>query len=363
MKFQVLIVGIVMALAGAACAQQSARVELEALLPNAPSALLAFNQSTSSSAESGRLHGRVVDATGASINHGHAQLVDASGKKLQDVECGGEGVFQFENLPAGSYRVVVSAPNFLPFTSAPIVLASGQSYELPVVTLVVGGFSSVQVRADDPAIAEAEMKAATQQRLIGIVPNFYTSFEYNAVRLTTKQKYRFALRDAFDPFRFVAAGIGAGIQQARNTYPDFGQGMAGYGRRYGANFGVIVIGDMLSHAVYPSIFKQDPRYFYQGTGTKKSRFVHAISYAIVLRGDNGKVAPNYSHLLGGLSTGAIANVIYPAQDRGAGLLFTNMAISIGGRAGGGLMREFVAPYFTRRKAGRGKPPEVAAPTP
>jgi len=188
--------------------------------------------------------------------------------------------------------------------------------------------------------------------VLGIVPNFYTSYELNPVSLSSKQKYSLALRDAFDPVRFVGTGIGAGIEQANNSFKGYGQGAAGYGKRYAALYGDGLFSDILSHAVFPSIFHQDPRYFYQGTGTFKSRFYHAISFAVVIRGDRGNIVPNYSYLLGDLTAGAISNAYYPHADRGPGLVFTNTAIGIAGRAAVSLAREFILSRPTTNKAGQ-----------
>ena len=111
----------------------------------------------------------------------------------------------------------------------------------------------------------------------------------------------------------------------------------------------------MSHAVFPSLFHQDPRYFYQGSGTKWSRIKHAVSYSFVARSDSGKIMPNYSYFLGDLSAGALSNLYYPASSRGAGLVFTNAAIGFAGRAGQNLVQEFLFKHLTKNVPGNGKP--------
>jgi len=108
-------------------------------------------------------------------------------------------------------------------------------------------------------------------------------------------------------------------------------------------------------AVFPSLFHQDPRYFYQGSGSVKSRLIHALSWAVIVRSDSGHSMPNYSYLLGDLTAGALSNLYYPRANRGAGLVFTNFAIGVAGRAGEGVMREFVTKRLTRNVNGNGKP--------
>jgi len=100
-------------------------------------------------------------------------------------------------------------------------------------------------------IAAAQMKAAEQQRLMGIIPNFYTSYPYDTAPLTTKQKFLFAARGTFDPVAMIGVGFGAGIEQATNAFPGYGQGAAGYGKRYAAKFADGRSSDFLTHAIFP----------------------------------------------------------------------------------------------------------------
>jgi hypothetical protein len=113
--------------------------------------------------------------------------------------------------------------------------------------------------------------------------------------------------------------------------------------------------DFLSHAVFPSLFHQDPRYYYQGSGSFKSRLVHAASFAFVTRSDSGRTMPNYSYLLGDMCSGALSNLYYPSANRGANLVFTNAAIGLGGRMGSSILREFLSKRLTTHVSGKGKP--------
>ena len=100
-------------------------------------------------------------------------------------------------------------------------------------------------------------------------------------------------------------------------------------------------------AVLPSLFHQDPRYFYKGTGTKKQRFFYAISRAVVTRGDNGRNQPNFAGVLGDLSAGAISNLYYPASDRQGGSVFIeNSILAIAGDAMNDFVQEFFFNHFT-----------------
>ena len=121
----------------------------------------------------------------------------------------------------------------------------------------------------------------------------------------------------------------AGAQQYRNVFPEYGSGIEGYGKRYGAAFANRVSATLLGRAVYPTIFDQDPRYFYKGKGTIGSRVLYAISTAVIARGDNGRWKPNYSRVLGHFSAAAISNLYYPPSDRGASLVVSNGLAGIG----------------------------------
>jgi hypothetical protein len=103
---------------------------------------------------------------------------------------------------------------------------------------------------------------------------------------------------------------------------------------------------MIGGAILPSLLHQDPRYFYQGTGTKKARALHAISSPFIAKGDNGRWEPNYSSIGGDLATGAISNAYYPESNRGPGLVFDNALITTGGRMVNGLIQEFVLRRLT-----------------
>ena len=138
-------------------------------------------------------------------------------------------------------------------------------------------------------------------------------------------------------------------QQAGGT-PDFGQGWEAFGKRYGANATDGFTDIMIGGAILPSLLHQDPRYFYQGTGSTSSRIRHAVFHPFVCKGDNGKWQPNYSSVGGDLASSAISNLYYPKSNRGAGLVLGNFAISTAERIASSLAQEFLLSRFTHRAA-------------
>lgn len=308
-------------------------------------------QQTSLAEGSASVAGTVVDVRGAAVPGAEVTLTHGDGTESHTMVSESDGEFNFTKIPPGPYLVVVNAKGFAPFTSEEFVVAVQQAYEVPIISLSIATASiDVTVRPTD-LIAAEQIRAQEKQRLMGVIPNFYTSYIYDAAPLTWEQKFSLAARGTFDPVAGIGVGFAAGIEQANNSYPGYGQGAAGYSKRYAAKFVDGRSSDFLTHAVFPSLFHQDPRYYYQGAGTFKSRLVHAVGNAFVTRSDSGRNVPNYSYLLGNLSAAALSNLYYPQANRGAHLVFTNTAIGLAGRLGTNLMREFFSKRLTTNVPG------------
>ena len=185
-----------------------------------------------------------------------------------------------------------------------------------------------------------------KQRVGGVFPNFYSSFDWNAPPMLVKQKFQLSIRSIIDPVSFLSVAGVAGAEQYRNIFPAYGSGIEGYGKRYGAALANHVSGNLLGRAVYPSIFHQDPRYFYKGKGTIRKRALYAIPAAVMTRGDDGRWKSNYSQVLGDFSAAAISNLYYPAADRGASLVFFNGLADTGADMVSNLIREFLLKRVT-----------------
>jgi Carboxypeptidase regulatory-like domain len=305
-------------------------------------------------AATGSVTGIVLDISGASIPGAEVSLMHEDGTELHTTMSGANGEFNFTKMPSGSYLVIVNAKDFAIFTSAEFVVADQQVYEVPDVSLSVAAASmEITVRPTE-FIAAEQIRAAEKQRLMGVIPNFYTSYVIDAAPLTASQKFRFAVRGTFDPVSMVGVGFGAGIEQATNAYAGYGQGAAGYAKRFAAKFADGRSSDFLTHAVFPSLLRQDPRYYYQGSGSAKSRLAHAVTSAFLARSDTGLTVPNYSYLLGDLSSAALSNLYYPKANRGPSLVFTIAAVGLAGRISGNVLREF-SKRLTTNTPGNEKP--------
>lgn len=256
------------------------------------------------------------------------------------------GAFQFGDLkPGANYKITISADGFVSWTSSSLTVDPGHFVFLTGRLEIAGRPSSVSVYASSEQIAAEQVRIAERQRVLGVIPNFYVVYDHNAVPLTTKLKFKLALRTATDPIVFLGAAALAGMNQAADR-PDYVQGAKGYGQRLGVAYTDSFVNIMIGGAVLPSLLHQDPRYFYQGTGTTKSRVLHALSSPLICKGDNGQWQPNYSSIGGDLATGAISNIYYPSSNRGPGLVFEGTLISTGGRMLNDLIQEFILRRLT-----------------
>ena len=305
----------------------------------------------------GSISGTVVDESGAVVSGARMRLA-REGQSTEDQSPGDQspsqealsgdnGQFSFANIAPGPFQLTVTSAGFATQTSSGI-LHSGENFIVTKIALAVAtAVTDVEVQLTQTEVAEEQVKVEEKQRVLGAIPNFYVSYVPDAAPLTSKQKFKLAWKTVVDPFTFVVVGGAAGIEQAQNHFSGYGQGAQGYGKRYGAGYTDTVAGTFIGAAILPSLLKQDPRYFYKGSGSKPSRFLYAIANSYICKGDNGRWQTNYSNILGSLAAGGISNLYYPAQDRnGAGLTFENGAIGIGATAVDNLLQEFLIRKLT-----------------
>jgi Carboxypeptidase regulatory-like domain len=296
---------------------------------------------------SGSISGTVVDQSGAVVAGAQVTLTGEDQSLNQRALSGDDGQFSFANIAPGPFQLAIMSEGFATQTFSGI-LRSAEIYIVPQIALAVAAaVTEVKVRLSRTEVAEEQIKVEEKQRVLGVIPNVYVSYVPNAVSLTSKQKFELAWKTIVDPVTFVLLGGIAGVEQARNDLSGYGQGAQGYAKRYGANYADLVTGTFIGSAILPSLLKQDPRYFYKGSGSKRSRILYAIANSVICKGDNGRWQANYSNILGNLAAGGISNFYYPANDRnGAGLTFENAAIGIGASAVANLFQEFLIRKLT-----------------
>jgi len=296
--------------------------------------------------KAGNITGTVTDVNNDVLSGATVVLEGLGLKDPRTVLSDDNGFFEFNQVDPGTYHITITAKDFANWTSPDFILNPGQYLILADSKLSIAeAVTTVRVAESPVEVATEQVKIEETQRVFGIIPNFYVVYDPNPVPLTTKLKFHLALKTSTDVVTFLGVGVLAAINQAGDS-PNYPQGWKGYGERVGAvaadGFSDIMIGG----AILPSLLHQDPRYYYQGTGTNKSRTLHALSSPFVCRGDNGRLQPNYSSLGGDLGSSALSNTYYPASNRGAGLVFQNFFVSTGERMLSSLVQEFVLHKLT-----------------
>ena len=295
------------------------------------------------------LHGVVTSTVGA-VYEGARVVLESAGSAAPPIttQTDSNGAFSFSNLPPGAFKLTVSARGFQT-RSISGVLDAGEDFDAHTIALpVAAATNEVRVSAESQVeIAQEQLNLEEKQRVLGVFPNFYVSYDQHAEPLTTRQKYQLAWRTSIDPVTWLETGVIAGGEQASNTFAGYGQGAQGYGKRFGANYADGFNDTMIGGAILPSLFKQDPRYFYKGTGSIPLRAMYAIANSVICKGDNGRWQPNYSGILGGIAAGGISNLYYPSSNRsGVEVTFTNALIGTAEGAMQNLAQEFIVRRLT-----------------
>jgi hypothetical protein len=322
-------------------------------LPDAPAA-----QTSTTTANSGTssISGTITDSQGAAIVGATITLEDATSHDKRTALTDNQGWFHFAPAGAGLFSVTIEAKGFAPVVKTGISVRAGESFQLsPSAMQITAVTSTVQVDAPTQyELAEAQLKAQEKQRFLWVVPNFYVSFVSNPAPLSAGQKMRLAFRATIDPYQFINQGINAGWEQWRNDYPGYGQGVAGFAKRYGAAYGNVVSGTIVGAGIMPALLHQDPRYLYKGTGSIPSRIGYALFAIVRTKGDNGKWQPDYSAFTGDIAAGLISNSYLPKGDRKAATNVVSGAVQgFAFRGIGTLEEEFLARWVTTHSKDRG----------
>ena len=296
--------------------------------------------------KSSSVAGVVTDQRGDPVPGAAISLIEPAGENPRSVLTDENGSFV---IPAvtGIFDLQVSAPEFETKTVHG-ELGGNQRLDLGKLVLAIESATvEVRVSLTKKELAEEQMKAEEKQRILGVIPNFLVTYDHDPVPLNARQKYELAFRTIIDPETIGMDMVSSGVQQGTGGLKGYGAGSQGYAKRFAASYGTGSIDTMLGSAVLPSLFRQDPRYFYKGSGTIKQRALYAISMSVICKGDNGHWQYNYSGLLGGLAAGGISNLYYPPANRNTiGVTFENTAIGIGSSAVSNLLQEFFIRRFT-----------------
>ena len=333
------------------------------VLPEAPQPAgepQAIRASGAAPATTVRIKGVVSDIQGGLVPGAHVVIACTDPPVTRETNADAEGFFNVGGLPAGTYSVTISSTGLETYVIHNLHLKPGEVYSLPEVALPMARTSAdVTVTLTTEEMAEQELDNQLKQRVLGVLPNFYTSYQWDAAPLSVRQKFKLTARATTDPVFLGTTAITAGIELARNDEPEYGPGAAGYWRRYGADYGDAVIGRFMGSVVFSSVFHQDPRYFVMTNGSWERRAWHAVSSTFMQRDDRTKrFEPAYAHLLGSATTGLIASTYHPGSSPGK-MVLDNTIFDLGNKAANNLVREFVLRHLAKHipSYAKGRPPE------
>jgi hypothetical protein len=311
-------------------------------------AVPAFAQGTEAvNTKTGGILGTVADVYSDPIPGALVALQGPAGN-LRTVTTNDDGSFALHDVAQGiAYQIAVTADGYADW-SASVTVEPGQEKNLGEIKLrILAMQRPVTVSYSSKEVAAQQLKAEEHQRVLGFIPNIYVTYEPHPEALTTKMKFHLAYKGLTHPTFFAFEALWAGVEQSADT-PNYRLGATGYGERFGANLASGASEALFGNAILPSLLHQDPRYFYRGSGTKRSRAWHAFIAPFVCQGDNGKLQPNYSQWGGSLISASLSNTYYPASERGPGLVFRNFGTSMGLHVALGLAQEFLLGKFTSR---------------
>ena len=292
--------------------------------------------------QAGSISGKIVDQSGANIAGAVVKLTRDGQSSGLEATSNEDGLFAFTNIAPGPFQLAISSPG-LASQDISGTLQSGQAYITPLIMLIITTqVTEVHVGLPPEELADVQIKEQEKQRVLGVIPNFYVSYEPNSAPLTAKHKFELAWKSASDPATLLGVGVLAGIGQAGDRWGAYGQGAQGYGKRYGATYADVFAATFIGGAVMPTLLKQDPRYFYKGTGSKRSRILYAVASSVKCKGDNGHWQPNYSNIIGSFAGAGLQALYLPANDRrGSGFVVSSALIRLGETSLAGVLQEFV----------------------
>jgi hypothetical protein len=181
---------------------------------------------------------------------------------------------------------------------------------------------------------------------------FFPDLAHTRKPLSSGEKFLLAAGESVAPAALLVSGISAGISQARDSWPGYGQGWDAYGKRYGATVAIDASTNMFGTFLLASMLHEDPRYFVLKHGTFSQRVAHALKRVVITPTDSGGQTVNISGLLGPLGAQGLANTYLPDGERTTGQTFERYGIEMGIIAGGNVLKEFWPVIFKTLRIGK-----------
>lgn len=271
-----------------------------------------------------------------------------------------DGPLKLSLLPASAAKITTTFARLMAACALLLAASFTPAQELPDAP-TVHYESELPSSSAHPSAADNAVSDEGHERIFLVVPAFGITDRQDAPPLSAKAKFALASRQAFDPFMWISTGIQAGISQAENQFPEYGQGATGYGKRYGAAMLDVVNGGFASTA-YCVLLKEDPRYFRLGSGPIIQRILYSVSQQVSAKNDQGKRTFNWANVLGTFTSSAISNAYYPRPNRGLSLTMNRAMVSLLWGFTGELTDEFgpdVSRKLFHRNKDKSMPPEAS----
>ncbi|MFL6452144.1 MAG: carboxypeptidase-like regulatory domain-containing protein [Bryobacteraceae bacterium] len=306
------------------------------------------------------IQGSVFDEGGGTVAKAAVTLTKVDTAEKHTTESDSVGNYSFLALPPGTFTLLISAQGFSPFTNQRIALASNQSLQLPDITLHLAAVSSnTDVSASKEEVAEAQMKSEVKQRLLGFLPNYYVVYFKDPAPLNAAQKMRLAFRLSVDPVTFGMAAVQAAKETNSKDYAAYGTGAEGFAKRYAAAYADGFVGTMVGSGLLHAALRQDPRYYYKGTGSVRARILYALSWSFRCKGDNGQWQVAYSSLLGDIASSGISGLYNPAGINASQTVKYTM-LNLASQGVNALLQEFLFKRLTTHTNEPGKSREAGS---
>ena len=312
---------------------------------------LSFFEPWAMAQDTGSIQGNVSDSSDTPVFGAVVTVEGADGNPRLTVS-DSSGAFKISSLAPGNYSVKVSASGMSDWTALNVPAApTPESKPVVAVLQVAPEVTTVTVGLPPDEVAEEQLHQELKQRALGIIPNYYVTYENHPAPLSPRQKLHLGLVTLLDPVTIGLVGATAGIQQAMNSYHQFGRGTGGFGKRFGADYGAALNHMVITSVAADSILHQDPRYFYSGQGTKARRALYAIESAFRAKGDDGKWQPPYADLIGTTAASEISNIYYPGSRTQYTLLGRSLMFHFAGLVAVNLVEELFLKKATSNKPG------------
>ena len=158
--------------------------------------------------------------------------------------------------------------------------------------------------------------------------------------LSAGQKFKLAANDSLSLSTIAAASLSSGWNQAVNWPAGYGQGMSGYGKRFGSAMAREASNQMFGTFLLASTLHQDPRFFVKPDLSFGGSVEYAAIRVFSTRSDHGETVLNWSGLVAPLAAEALASTYFPDGNRSAGDVFSRYGYDLLWKAASNLGKQY-----------------------